>query len=174
MLFVVGVVLFEIVVYGGLLWGSIYLLDRQNIYNTFAQALAVAVVRVVVILVAGWLGIIFGLVALVAWFVLILRILLNHYDLGVVRTIGVLVLIAAVPYVVAPQLRDALGEDEIGTLLFLYGVPATILGTWYWARRNYTVLGQRKDKLIPQARVVTEPKPVAPAEPVAPTAPTTP
>jgi hypothetical protein len=157
-----GALIFGIVVWGALFWGAIYLLDRENPHNFFIQALLVSVVRVAVAFVTAF-GSYAGLGALAAWLVLMMRILLNYYELGIAKSFAVVVLMIAVPYAVAPALADWVGDNEIRGALVLYGLPASIISTWLYLRHR----AANHDDSIPQARVVTD----LPAVPIAPSAP---
>lgn len=163
-----GELIFGIVVWGAMFWGAIYLLDRENPHNRFVQALAVSCVRVVVAVFAAF-SLFAGLGALVLWLVLMIRILLNYYDLGIAKTIGVIVLMIAVPYAVMPVLVDWVGDSELRATLFVYGLPLGILGAWLVLRHR----AANASDAIPQARVVSTADlpavPVVPSVPVAAT-----
>lgn len=164
MLVIGGALIFGVVVWGAMFWGSIYLLDRENPHNRFAQALAVSVVRVGVAFVTAF-GVFAALGALVIWLVLMIRILLNYYELGIGKTLGVLALMIAVPYAVSPILMEWGGESELQGALVLYGLPAGIIGGWLFLRHRAASASDS----IPQARVVSTAE--LPAVPVVPTVP---
>ncbi|HEU0034848.1 MAG TPA: hypothetical protein VFQ53_29690 [Kofleriaceae bacterium] len=178
----VGALLFAWIVWAGLLWLSIRLIDRTNPYNRFAIALVWGAFNVAAALVLQhvmW----FGLFLAVAYLVLFVRVLTRHYELGILATIGVIALMQAIPYVVMPKLLDWVDDSELRAYVVLLGLPGGILATWLVGRRH--AIAADEDRRVPRAKVVrrreTEPAPVIAPElpapqiasvaPVAPIAP---
>jgi hypothetical protein len=156
----IAIIGFSLVVWAGMLWGSIKVIDRNNPHNTFVMALVWSAVNLAINLVMMKAGLL-GLVIAVAYLIGMVRVLMRHYELGVLQTIGVIGLMIAVPYVATPILFEFAGGSGVRGLLILIGLPAGILITWYFGRRHALHRAEREG--LPEARVVRRepPAPVA-------------
>src|SRR5438445_180117 len=130
-----GGLAFGLVVWAGLLWGSIAIVDRGNAHNKFALALLWSGINLVATLSMQVMGF-FGLFMLVAYGVLMLRVLTSQYELGIVRALAVIALMIAVPYFATPPLLRFVVVSELRAAIVLYGLPGGILATWWWSRRH--------------------------------------
>jgi hypothetical protein len=172
-----GALVFAEIIWATMLWGSIKIVDRNNQHNSFAAALFWAGLNLVVSLVLREIALL-GLVMALAYLVLMVRVLMNTYELGLLRALAVLALLIAAPYLLMPPLVDFVGDSELRGVVVLYGLPLGILAVWGWSRfKAREVVAD--DSPLPRARVVkrAEPAPAAsPAAPVprAPTAPVAP
>jgi hypothetical protein len=197
MLFI-GAIGFGLVVWAGMLWGAIALIDRHNAYNRFPTALIWSALNVAAAFVLREIALL-GLFVGIAYLVLMIKVLMRHYELGILQTLGVLGLLIAAPHVLMPPLLGFVETSELRAILVLFGLPLGIIAIWlvgrYKARRR--VEDVTADGL-PQARVVKRaptsdvrpaelpaapvpevpaPPPIAPIatsapEPVAPASPT--
>ncbi len=163
--------LFGLVVWAGLLWGSIALLDRGNAHNRFPKALFWSAVNLVAFLLLQEVAL-FGIVLAIGYLVLLVKILTKHYELGILQTVGVVLLLMIAPYVLMPVFVAWAGESELRGLLVLFGLPALILGIWLYGR--YVRVRPTTEDGLPQARVVKvarepaeQPRVVRPVVPVA-------
>ena len=140
----------EILLGGMLWWGAIKILDRYNTKNKPVTALALTLVFAVSARVGGvFLGIP-GLVGLI-W------LLMRYYDIGLVRTILVLVVNAVLAvgagYALIAVLGDSFDEPTLGHALGLCGVTGVAVFFWF---RQTGVIGRTRDRdrePIPEARV---------------------
>lgn len=133
-------------------WGSVQLVDRGNVKNTFGLAVGLAVVYDVAHLVA-----IPDVFYLGAWLVFLLRLVTWHY---VVSLFGAVIVTAATilaPYFLVPLLVSFVGDSELRAYLVLYGLPIGVFGTWLVTavrrRRRASEPVQGGDAAFPTARV---------------------
>ena len=164
--FLLAVLYFSVVVWAGLLWGAIWLLERDNPYNKFHHALIYAAIRIVVDVALAFFGI-FGIAFVVAYFAVAVRLLVFHYEMAVWKAICVIGLVIATPFVVMPELADWIGNSLFRLGIVLLGLPTGIIAIWLTSlfRKRYN-----RSKDIPEARLVTRavtapPVPVAAATP---------
>lgn len=167
-LVVVGALYFALVVWAGMLWGSIWVLERDNPYNRFGHALIISAVRIAIEFAMIPLGY-FGLLLAVAFLVVAVKLLMHHYELSIWKALAVIGLLIGTPFVVMPSIVEWTGFDVWRWMLVLYGMPTGILITWIVGRHRAKY---RVDPRVPAARIVeraaTDPK-VAPV--AAPTGP---
>jgi hypothetical protein len=146
-LVLLGALAFAWTTWAALLWGSIKLVQRDNPSNRFGMALVLSAVEVCVAVVMGYVQI-FGLILLVLWLVVLLRLLLAHYELGLLPALGVVIVTVVGPYFVAGALVTFLGKSPALILIALYAVPIGVLAVWLRSRgRRAPVAG------LPEARV---------------------
>jgi hypothetical protein len=142
---------FSVVVWAGLLWGAIWLLERDNPYNKFHHALIYAAIRIVVDIAFAFLGI-FGIAFVVAYFAVAVRLLVFHYEMALWKAVCVIGLVIATPFVVMPELADWIGGSLLRLGIVLVGLPTGIIAIWLTSlfRTRYN-----RAKHIPEARIVT-------------------
>jgi hypothetical protein len=154
---------FAICVWALIYWGSIKALDRDNPKNTFGLAL--------------WLGGLFtlsfmfplpGIVMVVAWLVLLIRVSMWQYDLGLVPAAIASAATVFVPYFGARYLFKFVGDSDVRAYVLVYGVPAVTLAVYLASRikgRNAEPkmrwAGPPTTPELPEARVAAIGKPVA-------------
>lgn len=181
----VGLILFGWTLWAVLFWGSIALVDRYNARNTFGMALVWAGVDLALSVAVSFAGIA-GIAVMLAWlFILLLR----HYELGFLRTLGVVIVTVAGPYFVWSKLVAMFLENERMFLFVIYGFPLVAIAVWRWPRTAAAspegsvpsarlARGWRREKAAkaPKAVVTAAPQQPAPvaAPIVAPPAPVTP
>jgi hypothetical protein len=163
----VGLLLFAWTMWAVLFWGSIAIVERHNPFNTFGWALAWSAVEIVASVAmagAGFAG--YGI--LIAWLVLLFRLLLGRYELGVLHAIGVVIVTVIGPYFVSGAFFSFVGSSETLLLLALYGLPIGVLVVWRWPRP-----APQQPTNLPSARLArswrkgAKPAPI-PAKPPAP------
>jgi hypothetical protein len=170
----VGGLLFAATLWAVLFWGSIRILEPENGNNTFGKALAIAAIYVVASLAVQMMAFI-GLFFAVAWLVFLLRLLISWYELGLLKSIGVVAAVNVTPWFLVPWLVNILGNSFAGWLLLFYGFPVAVAVVWLVVGK-----GVRLPTSLPRARAVKAPKPsknapvVAPIVAVAPPAPAPP
>ncbi len=106
---IIAAIVLQLLIGGLLLWGAIYLVDEKNPKNKFEAAMGWSLVMAgsaIVPLIGGAIGV-----------VLLGIICIRYYDLGLLRTIGVLVLEAFVVLMAA-----ALREGGSGHAVHVVGV----------------------------------------------------
>jgi hypothetical protein len=154
---------FAVSVWALIYWGSIKLLDRYNPKNTFGVAL--------------WFGLLCtlsfmfplpGLVMVVAWMVLLIRISMWQYDLGLVPAAIAAAATVFVPYFGSPYLFKFVGDSDVRAYALVYGVPGVTLAVYLASRvkgRNAEPklkwAGAPSTPELPEARVEAIGKPVA-------------
>lgn len=129
----VGLLLFAWTMWAALFWCSIAVVERHNPFNTFGWALVWSALEIGASLVVGSAGI-FGFGILIAWLVFLFRLLLGRYELGVLHTIGVVLVTVVGPYFVADAFFSFFGSSDTLLLLALYALPIGVLIAWRWPR----------------------------------------
>ncbi|MEO8705551.1 MAG: hypothetical protein ABI867_36310 [Kofleriaceae bacterium] len=157
-----AIILFTLVCWAGLLWGSIKIIDRHNPHNRFVMALVWSALNLAASVAMMQVALL-GLVLAVAYLVMMVRVLMRHYDLGILQTLGVLGLMIATPYVVNPILVDFAGRSGVRGMLVVLGLPIAILVVWFFGRRAAQLRAEKEG--LPEARVIQRERPVA-VEPV--------
>jgi energy-converting hydrogenase Eha subunit C len=145
-----GILYFALVFSATILWGSIYVVERNNPYNKYAMALLLSAGNIVLsfsarIMPGG------DMIYLIGALVLLLRLLMLFYQLDILRALIAAGLTIGAPYVIGPVLGDWVGNSFTRLYLLFYGLPTAILATWIVLRvRKPNVEG---DSPIPRARV---------------------
>jgi hypothetical protein len=165
-----GALVFSWSLWAVLFWGSIRILEPNNANNTFGKALAVGALYVVCTLFVHALSYI-GLVLAVAWLVFLLRLLVGWYELGILKSLGVVAGVNVTPYFLVPWLYELAG----GSLIVLFvGFPAAVIAVWLIRRKRMSLpsLPRAKAKVVAKSDA-TAPAPVvrAPIEPPPPPPP---
>jgi hypothetical protein len=152
---IASILYFGVVVWAGMLWLSIHLLERNNPYNKFLHALVYSAIRIgidiaVVILSMGFLP---SLSMLGAYLVLGVRLLMYHYELSIWKALAVIGLMVAMPYILNEQIFGFVGNSWLRMILVIYGLPTAILLTWVYGmyRSRYA----KRPSNLPEARLVT-------------------
>jgi len=177
----IGALAFGWSVWAAMLWGAVRIVDPSNEHNTFAHALLWSAVHLIVALTMQhmWL---MGMFLLAGWCLLMFRILTAAYELGILRSLGVLALIGLAPFALDKAIEIIVGGSALMGAIVLFGVPAGILGGWWYARRSRKVTPVDEPQpavALPEARVVREraeskPEPEPQSEVVTPVASTAP
>jgi hypothetical protein len=171
--FLIGAIAFAWTMWAVLFWGSIAVIERHNPFNTFGWALVWSAVEIMASVAIAFLSIA-GIGMLVAWLIFLFRLLLQRYELGLLHTIGVVIVTIVGPYFAADAFLSFVGSSQTLLLLALYGFPLAVLVVWRWPRPT-----PQPPTNLPPARVQklwrAPPAPVAVAPPapvaVAPPAP---
>ena len=160
---------FVVSVWALIYWGTIKILDRYNVKNTFGVAL--------------WIGALYtfsfsfplpGFVMIAAWLLLLMRVTMWHFELNLGGAAIATASTVLAPYFLMPYLLQFIGDSEARAYGVLYGVPAIVLGTYVVSRiRNRDATDKPtwrtgKEPALPEARVVEIAKPVAAPPAVAP------
>ena len=152
---------FAVSVWALIYWGTIKILDRYNVKNTFGVAL--------------WIGALYtfsfsfplpGIALVVAWLLLLMRLTMWRYDIGLLGAAITTAATILAPYFGIPYLLMFVGDSEVRAYGVLYGVPAVTLGVYVAARLRAKDRGDEpkwapRAPELAEARVVVE-KPVAP------------
>jgi hypothetical protein len=144
----IGVCLFAWTMWAVLFWGSIKIVERHNPFNTFGWALVWSTLQIVMAVLLGGADI-FRLVFLAVWIVVLMRLLLNRYELGLLHALVVVIATVVGPYFIDDIFLAFVGESTSLLMIGLYAVPAAVLGVWLWSR-----FGRRApaDTNLPEAR----------------------
>src|SRR6266545_2638532 len=116
----IGALAFGWTVWAVLLWGAVRIVDPANGHNTFAHALLWSAVHLGVALLMQHMWLL-GMFVLAGWLLLMFRILTAAYELGILRSIGVLALIGLAPFALDKVLGIVVGGSEILGLIVLFG-----------------------------------------------------
>jgi len=166
----VGGLIFALTLWAVLFWGSIRILEPENANNTFTKALAIAALYILASLAVRTMAFI-GLFFAVAWLVFLLRLLISWYELGLLKSIGVVAAVNVTPFLLVPWLVRVLGDSFAGWLLLFYGFPVVVGAVWLVAGKGVRL----QLPSLPRARAVKAPKPeklvTAPVVAVAPPPP---
>jgi hypothetical protein len=172
----IGVLYFALVFDALILFGSIYIAERNNPYNRFLTALFLS---------AGNIALSFATrmfpggdgIYLVAALVILLRLLMLFYQLDIVRALVATGVTIGAPYVILPKFGEWVGLSMTRLYLLCFGFPTVVLVSWVVLRMR----GSKEASPIPEARVEklkrerppTAPEPVAvrPSVPVVAPAP---
>jgi hypothetical protein len=161
---------FVVSVWALIYWGTIKIIDRYNVKNTFGVALCIGALYSF-----SFQFPLPGLVMVAAWLLLLMRVTMWHYELNLGGAAIATAATVLAPYFLMPYLMKFIGDSEARAYGMLYGVPAITLGTYVVSRlrnRNATdkpKWGDGKDEpALPEARVVEIAKPIAPPAAVAP------
>src|SRR5258706_8004085 len=141
-----GIFYFALVFSATILWGSIYIVERNNPYNKFALALLLSAGNIVLsfsarILPGG------DAIYLVGTLVILLRLLMMFYQLDVLRALMAAGLTIGAPYVIGPQLAEWVGFSFTRLYILFFGLPTAILISWVFLR----VRKPKGDSPIPEA-----------------------
>jgi hypothetical protein len=155
-----SILYFGVVTWAGMLWLSIFLLERDNPYNKFHHALIYSAIRIgidiaVSIISFGYLGL--GLLG--AYLVLGVKLLTYHYELALWKAIAVIGLMVAMPYLLMGEIADFVGDSWFRLGLVFYGLPTAILAAWLVGRWRGRYA--RKPSTLPEARILTARAPTA-------------
>lgn len=144
-------------------WGSIKLLDRYNPKNTFGVALCLGLLCTL-----SFMFPLPGLVMVVAWVVLLIRLSMWQYDLGLVPAAIAAAATVFVPYFGSPYLFKFVGDSEVRAYVLVSGVPGVTLAVYMASRfkgRNAEPqlkwAGAPSTPELPEARVEAIGKPAA-------------
>lgn len=160
----IAVQAFIVSVWALIYWGTIKILDRYNVKNTFGVALCIGAVYAF-----SFQFPLPGFVMLVAWLVLLMRVTMWHYGINLGGAAIATVSTVLAPYFVMPYLLKFIGDSELRAGAVLYGLPAITLGVYVVSRvRNHHATDKpkwgKREPELPEARVVEIAKPViAPA-----------
>jgi hypothetical protein len=143
-------------------WGTIKVLDRYNVKNTFGVALCMGALYAF-----SFSFPLPGLVMVAAWLLLLMRITMWHYDISLFGAAIATASTVLVPYFVVPYLLRFIGDSEVRGYGMLYGVPAVTLGVYVASRLRANDAGDKpkwgpREPELAEARVVEIAKPVAP------------
>jgi hypothetical protein len=158
---------FGVVVWAGMLWLSIHLLERSNPYNKFLHALVYSAIRIGIDIAAAilTLGFFPSVGLLTAYLILGVRLLMYHYELSIWKALAVIGLMVAMPYILNEQIAEFVGRSWVRLIIVIYGLPTAILATWLVGRWRGRYAKQPSN--LPEARImkraVTEETPQAPA-----------
>jgi hypothetical protein len=114
-----------------LFWGGIAIIERHNPFNTFQSALLWSIIDLTISLPASGLV---GLGLLLAWIVILLRLLLGRYELGMLHAISVVLTTVVGPYLVTDAFLSFVGTSETRFLFVLFGFPIGVFVVWRWPR----------------------------------------
>jgi hypothetical protein len=157
---------FGVVIWAGMLWLSIHLLERDNPYNKFLHALVYSAIRIGIDIAVGILAMGFfpALGLLVAYLIVGVRLLVYHYELSIWKALAVIGLMVAMPFLLGEQIQQFVGNSLVRAIIVIYGLPTAILATWVIGmyRNRYA----KRPSNLPEARimkrVVAEETPPAP------------
>jgi len=144
----VGILYFALVFSATILWGSIYVVERNNPYNKFAMALFLSAGNIALSfmtrLIPGG-----DVIYLVGALVLLLRLLMLFYQLDILRALLAAGLTIGAPYVIGPKLGEWVGFSMTRLYILFFGFPTAILISWIALRMRTP----KTDSPIPEARV---------------------
>ena len=160
---VFGVLYFALVFGALMLWGAIYVAERNNPYNKFAMALVLS---------AGNIALSFSskffpggdIIYLVLALVILLRLLMMFYQLDVLRALVAAGLTIGAPYFILPKFGAWVGFSLTRLYILCFGFPTAVIAGWIVMRMRTP----KGDSPIPAARVErikradTQPTPAAP------------
>jgi energy-converting hydrogenase Eha subunit C len=168
----VGILYFALVFSATILWGSIYVVERNNPYNKFAMALFLSAGNIALSFMSRFMpsG---DLIYLVGALVLLLRLLMMFYQLDIARALLAAALTIGAPYVIGPKLGDWVGFSVTRLYILFYGLPTAILISWIALRMRTPksespIPEARVEKLARKSKARAETAPAVPAKPVAP------
>jgi len=152
--------------YAAGLWGSVKVLDRYNMRNTFYTALGVGFVFA---LIMPWLGLLFGVLPLMG----LLFLLVFHYQMGYAHSFLVILLQGVILYVAVEILVGVVGEfGEQTAVAWLLVVGFLAFMGFYvrrdLARRKSGIHDRRDAAPIPPAQARQAHKPAAEPPPPLP------
>jgi hypothetical protein len=133
-------------------WGSLRIIDRGNVKNTFTLAVCLGLLDDF----TNFFGIP-DVLYVGAWLVFLVRLVTWHYDVGLLRAILVTATTVLAPYFLMPQLVKFVGDSEARAYVVLYGLPIGVFGTWIVTalrkrgRTDEPVHGD--DSAVPPARI---------------------
>jgi hypothetical protein len=143
---------FLIAFWATVFWGSVKLLDRDNVKNTFGLAVALGALFD--------LTHIFGIpdiIYLVAWLVFLVRLVMWHHDLGLLKALAVTAATVFGPYFLLPPIVAFVGDSAVLDDVVVYGFTLAVFGTWAVtsarARRRSRLTVSAQDTALPAARV---------------------
>jgi len=145
---IVGLLYFVLVFDALILFGSIYIAERNNPYNKFAMALVLSAGNIVLSFPARMLpgG---DAIYLVGSVVILLRLLMQFYQMDVLRALIAAGLTIGLPFLIAPTFGEWVGFSMTRLYILCYGFPTLTLGAWIVLRMRTP----KVDSPIPQARV---------------------
>jgi hypothetical protein len=156
---------FVVALWAVIFWGTIRLLDRHNAKNSFGIAVGLGALYAF-----AHMAMIPDILYLVAWLVLLLRIVTWHHNMNLLGAIVVTASTIFTPYFIMPPIVNWVGGSEVRALIVLYGVPIGVFGTWAVAWIRGRNPGPKRERALPKARVERggRKKPVEPIVAVAP------
>jgi hypothetical protein len=145
---IVGLLYFALVFEALILWGAIYVVERQNPYNKFVMALVLSAGNIALSFMAGMLP---GgqFIYLIGALVLLLRLLMLFYQLDVLRALVAAALTIGAPYLILPKFGEWIGLSMTRVWILLFGFPTAVVVSWIVLRMRKPAV----DSPIPEARI---------------------
>ena len=144
-------------------WGSIKVLDRYNSKNTLGVALGIGVLYTF-----SFMFPLPGFVMISAWLLLLIRLTMWHYELGLLPAIIAAAATVFVPYFVQPYMLAFVGNSVVRGYGLIYGLPILTLVGYAVIRFKRRGLeptvrwaGKQVEAVLPEARVAAIGPPVA-------------
>jgi hypothetical protein len=147
-LLVVGLLYFVLVFDALILYGSIYIAERNNPYNKFAMALVLSAGNIALSFSARFFpggDIIYLLIAVT----ILLRLLMQFYQMDILRALLAAGITIGAPFVIAPKFGEWVGFSMTRLYILCYGFPTATLAAWIVLRMRTP----KGDSPIPEARV---------------------
>jgi hypothetical protein len=150
----VGLLLFSLVFFALMLWGSIYVVDKLNPYNKFAMALFISAANIGASMMIRFLPFA-DMIYLVGSLCLLLRLLVAYYQLDLVRALLAAGLTIGAPFLILPKFGEWVGLDFMRLYILCYGFPAVVVVAWQVLKRR-TPKDLAEHSPIPRATVANE------------------